>query len=265
MYPVLHLSCLTQWYILEATPISGYRIFVIPVYSCIVFQCVDIAYFNDLLIDEHLCWFWCFPGSNNVVINNFVPNSLSIFARISLEYIHRNLIAEIRVNTFVILLFIARFPSKGYTFVYSDQQYVRGPISPSSLYSCFISFSFLFFLSVSFTSFLSFFSFFSFVLSFLAAPTAYGNSQGRDWIRAVAAGLGLCHSHSNVGSLPCLQPYTTAHGDARFLTHWVRLGNQPVLSWMLVGFVTAEPQWKLLFFISFTISVVEHVFIYSYV
>ena len=35
-----------------------------------------------------------------------------------------------------------------------------------------------------------------------AAPAAYGSSQARGWIGPVAAGL--CHSHSNAGSEPCL-------------------------------------------------------------
>ncbi len=35
-----------------------------------------------------------------------------------------------------------------------------------------------------------------------AAPAAYGGSQARGRIRVVAAGLR--HSHSNVGSKPCL-------------------------------------------------------------
>ena len=39
---------------------------------------------------------------------------------------------------------------------------------------------------------------------FRAALVAYGGSQARDLIGAVAASL--CHSHSNVGSEPCLQP-----------------------------------------------------------
>uniref|UniRef100_A0A8D1E0T9 RAD52 motif-containing protein 1 n=1 Tax=Sus scrofa TaxID=9823 RepID=A0A8D1E0T9_PIG len=51
-------------------------------------------------------------------------------------------------------------------------------------------------------------TFFFFVVVFLlflwAAPTAYGSSQARDQIRAVAAGL--CQSHSKAGSQPCLQP-----------------------------------------------------------
>ena len=37
-----------------------------------------------------------------------------------------------------------------------------------------------------------------------AAPVAYGGSQARGLIRAVAASL--CHSHSNAGSEPRLQP-----------------------------------------------------------
>ena len=48
---------------------------------------------------------------------------------------------------------------------------------------------------------ISFFYFFAFSR---AAPTAYGGSQARVLIRAVAAGLHK--SHSNAGSEPCLQP-----------------------------------------------------------
>ena len=39
--------------------------------------------------------------------------------------------------------------------------------------------------------------------------------------------------------------YTTAHGNAGSLTHWVRPGIEPASSRVLVGFVTAEPQWEL--------------------
>ena len=39
---------------------------------------------------------------------------------------------------------------------------------------------------------------------FRAAPMAYGSSHARCQIRAVATGL--CHSHSNARSKPCLQP-----------------------------------------------------------
>ena len=37
--------------------------------------------------------------------------------------------------------------------------------------------------------------------------------------------------------------YTTAHGNARPLTHWWRPGIDPVSSWILVRFVSAEP-WQ---------------------
>ena len=51
----------------------------------------------------------------------------------------------------------------------------------------------------------SFLVFFFFFLSFSrAAPVAYGGSQARGLIRAVAAGLR--QSHSNVGSEPHLRP-----------------------------------------------------------
>ena len=43
-----------------------------------------------------------------------------------------------------------------------------------------------------------------FVCIFRAAPVAYGDSQARGQIGALAAGLH--HSHSNVGSEPCLRP-----------------------------------------------------------
>ena len=36
--------------------------------------------------------------------------------------------------------------------------------------------------------------------------------------------------------------YTTAHSNARSLTHWLRLGIKTSSSWILVGFVTTELQ-----------------------
>ena len=49
-----------------------------------------------------------------------------------------------------------------------------------------------------------FFVFLGFFAFFRAAPTAYGGSQARNLIGAVAAGLR--QSHSNTGSEPRLQP-----------------------------------------------------------
>ena len=39
--------------------------------------------------------------------------------------------------------------------------------------------------------------------------------------------------------------YTIAHGNTGSLTHWVRPGIKPASSWILVGFVSAAPQWEL--------------------
>ena len=50
-----------------------------------------------------------------------------------------------------------------------------------------------------------------------AAPTAYGGSQARGRIRAAATGLR--QSHSNAGIRATSATYTTAHGNARSLTH----------------------------------------------
>uniref|UniRef100_A0A8D1DWP0 Uncharacterized protein n=2 Tax=Sus scrofa TaxID=9823 RepID=A0A8D1DWP0_PIG len=46
--------------------------------------------------------------------------------------------------------------------------------------------------------------FYLFIYSFLGPPVAYGGSQARGLIGAVATGLR--QSHSNAGSEPCLQP-----------------------------------------------------------
>ena len=55
------------------------------------------------------------------------------------------------------------------------------------------------------SSFDKFFHFF-FFSRYRAIPATYGSSQARGQIRAAAAGL--CHSHSNAGSEPHLQPMT---------------------------------------------------------
>ena len=39
--------------------------------------------------------------------------------------------------------------------------------------------------------------------------------------------------------------YTTAHTNSGSLTHWARPGIKPASSWILVGFVSAAPQWEL--------------------
>ena len=74
----------------------------------------------------------------------------------------------------------------------------------------------------------SFFFFLSFSLSLSllrAAPTAYGGSQARGRIEAIAAGLH--HSHSNARSEPRLRQILNPQSEAR-------------------GFVSAVPRWELL-------------------
>ena len=63
---------------------------------------------------------------------------------------------------------------------------------------------------------------------------AYISSQARCQIRAVAAGL--CHSYSNVGSEPHLQP------TPQLIVMPDPYPMSEVSSWILVCFVTSEPR-----------------------
>ena len=64
----------------------------------------------------------------------------------------------------------------------------------------------------------------------------------RGWIGAVAAGLH--HSRSNPIRASSAT-YTTAHGNARWLTQWVRPGIKPTTSWIQSGSLTTEPGQEL--------------------
>ena len=82
-----------------------------------------------------------------------------------------------------------------------------------------------------------FFFFFFFFWSFLGPlPMEYGGSQARGLIGAVTTGL--YHSHSNTGSEPHLRPtpQLQAMPDPQ--------PTEPASSWILVGFVSSEPQWE---------------------
>ena len=79
---------------------------------------------------------------------------------------------------------------------------------------------------------------------FRAAPTAYGDSQARGWIRAVDAGVR--HSHSNMESKPCLWPSDLHHSSqqcrilnplsrARDWTHVLMDASQIVFRWATMG------------------------------
>ena len=52
-----------------------------------------------------------------------------------------------------------------------------------------------------------------------AAPMAYGGSQARGLIGAVATGLRQSHSNGGWGIRAASATYTTAHGNVRSLTH----------------------------------------------
>ena len=75
-----------------------------------------------------------------------------------------------------------------------------------------------------------------------AVPLAYGSSQDTSGIGAAAAGLH--HSHSNARSKVSVT-CTTAHGNVRSLIHRAMPGITPVTSWMLVRFISSEPQQEL--------------------
>ena len=94
--------------------------------------------------------------------------------------------------------------------------------------------------------FFFFFFFWSFCL-FRAAPTAYGGSQARGLIGVLAAGLH--HSYSNATSASAT--YSTAPGNAGFLTHWARPEIEPTTSWFLVRFVSAVPRWEVPYLLRF--------------
>ena len=86
-----------------------------------------------------------------------------------------------------------------------------------------------------------------FFFLFRAALAEYGSSQARGWSGA----------KRSYGCWPIPQPqqcriwatsviYTTAQGNTRSLTCWVRPGIKPASSWIRVGFVSAGPRWELL-------------------
>ena len=90
-----------------------------------------------------------------------------------------------------------------------------------------------FFFSLSF--FLSFFG------PFRSVPTAYGSSQARGWIGAAAASLQPQQRQIQTTSVT----WTTAHSNTGSLNHWARPGIEPVSSWIIDRFPSAEPLQEL--------------------
>ena len=93
---------------------------------------------------------------------------------------------------------------------------------------------------------LNFFFFFLVFCLFRATPVAYGGSQTRGLIRAVAAGLTPQPQQRWIWAPSAT--YTTAGGNDRSLTYRERPGIKPTTSWFLVGFInhwatTGTPFW----------------------
>ena len=78
---------------------------------------------------------------------------------------------------------------------------------------------------------------------------AYGISQARDQVGAAASFLPHSHSNGRIQATSVMDP--TAHGNSGSLTHRARPGIKAISSWVLTGFITAEPQWEVLFFFVF--------------
>ena len=72
-------------------------------------------------------------------------------------------------------------------------------------------------------------------------PHAWYREVPRLGVELKLTAVGLHQSHSNVGSELQSATYTTAHGNAGFLTCYVRPGIKPATSLFLVGFVSAVP------------------------
>ena len=84
---------------------------------------------------------------------------------------------------------------------------------------------------------------FGFWLFLGAIPAAYGGSQARGLIRAVATGL--YHSHSHI-DLSCVCDLHHSSQPYQILNPLSNTRNQPATSWFLVGFISAAPRRELL-------------------
>ena len=84
-------------------------------------------------------------------------------------------------------------------------------------------------------------------LLFSTAPVACGGSQARGSNQSYCCWSMPEPQQHQIQALSVT--YTTAQGNARSLTHWVRTRIKPATSWFLVGSIYAVPQWpRALFF-----------------
>ena len=91
----------------------------------------------------------------------------------------------------------------------------------------------------------SFFLFFSFLFFFFLGPQVWHMEVPRLEIKSELHLLAYTTDRV-MEDLSSSATYTTAHRNTGFLTYWVRPGIESTSSWILVKFVTAEPQWELL-------------------
>ena len=64
-------------------------------------------------------------------------------------------------------------------------------------------------------------------------------------VKIGATAAALNHSHNRGGVKAASLTYTTSHFNAGSLTHQTRPGIKPPSSWILVKFISTEPQQKL--------------------
>ena len=77
----------------------------------------------------------------------------------------------------------------------------------------------------------------------LSLKAPLGNLVPRLWVELQ---LQLLAYTTAMQDLDLSMTYTTAHSNARSLTHWVRPGIKPAFLWELVRFITTEPWGELL-------------------
>ena len=75
---------------------------------------------------------------------------------------------------------------------------------------------------------------------------AYGSSQARDKSEIQMLAYATAIAMWDPG---CISTYLRTHRNAGSLTHWLRPGIEFASSWILVGFISASPQWELLHYI----------------
>ena len=78
---------------------------------------------------------------------------------------------------------------------------------------------------------------------FRAAPVSYGGSQAWGPIRAVS--YRPTPQPQQLGIQAVSSTYTTTQSNTGSLTHWATPGIKPASSWILIRFVSTEPQQEL--------------------